>query len=208
VLRVPQLAVALRQKDWRRTLFWLFAESEIPAAFFDDLPKVGISGGENAVLPSHLMTPGKWLTWNLLAASCGADALLVTEKDVWNLRHVQSPPCRCTAARYRSNCGRRIFRRDHRSCAAQAKRGRAIEILVRAPNGWATRLWRFRALVGDRFKRRNAITASPTQLGARTRISSRGPVSLAPHSFGDRALKFFAGSSSDIMAAVHRHEVS
>src|SRR6267378_4445471 len=45
----------------------------------------------------------------------------------------------------------------------------------------------------------------PPNWGRAQEFSSRGPVSLAPHSFSDRALKFFGRQFERYPAAVHRH---
>ena len=51
---------------------------------------MGISGGSATQLSDHhVYTAREVAELEQAASSCGADALLCTEKDVWNLRHVQ-----------------------------------------------------------------------------------------------------------------------
>ena len=90
VLRVPQLAVALPPKDWPRGRFLAFCGIGNPAAFFDDLRRWGFHlAGERSFADHHIYDAREAADLELSAASCGADAMLCTEKDVWNLRHVQ-----------------------------------------------------------------------------------------------------------------------
>ena len=90
VLRVPQLAVALPPKDWPRARFLAFCGIGNPTAFFDDLRRWGFQlAGERSFADHHVYDAHEITDLELAAASCGADALLCTEKDVWNLRHVQ-----------------------------------------------------------------------------------------------------------------------
>jgi tetraacyldisaccharide 4'-kinase len=92
VLRVPQLAVALPPKDWPRARFLAFCGIGNPAAFFDDLRRWGFQVvGERSFADHHVYDARETADLELAAASCKADALLCTEKDVWNLRHVQLP---------------------------------------------------------------------------------------------------------------------
>ena len=61
-----------------------------PAAFFDDLRRWGFQVlGERSFADHHVYDSQEAADLELAAASCGADAMLCTEKDVWNLRHVQ-----------------------------------------------------------------------------------------------------------------------
>jgi hypothetical protein len=98
VLRVPQLAVALPPKDWPRSRFLAFCGIGNPAAFFDDLRRWGFHVvRERSFADHHVYVARDMAELELAAAICGADALLCTEKDVWNLRHVQftSKPVYC-----------------------------------------------------------------------------------------------------------------
>lgn len=90
VLRLPQLAVALPPQDWRKTRFMAFCGIGNPRAFFDDLRKWGFQlAGGRSFADHHVYTAQEITELEHEAAICGADALLCTEKDVWNLRHVQ-----------------------------------------------------------------------------------------------------------------------
>jgi tetraacyldisaccharide 4'-kinase len=89
VLRVPQLAVELPPQDWRSARFMVFCAIGNPAAFHEDLHRWGFQvAGERSFPDHHLYTEREIAELEQAAANCGADALLCTEKDVWNLRHV------------------------------------------------------------------------------------------------------------------------
>ena len=88
VLRVPQLAVALPREDWPRARFFAFCGIGNPSAFFEDLRRWGFQlAGQRSFPDHHVYDARETRELELAAASCGADALLCTEKDVWNLRH-------------------------------------------------------------------------------------------------------------------------
>jgi tetraacyldisaccharide 4'-kinase len=90
VLRVPQLDVALPPADWTRARFFAFCGIGNPAAFFQDLRRWGFQVvGERSFDDHHVYSVQEAAALERLARSCGADALLCTEKDVWNLRHVE-----------------------------------------------------------------------------------------------------------------------
>jgi tetraacyldisaccharide 4'-kinase len=90
VLRLPRLDVALPQQDWRKARFLAFCGIGNPAAFFDDLRAWGFQVvQQRAFLDHHVYTAHEAEELEKAAASCGADALLCTEKDVWNLRNVK-----------------------------------------------------------------------------------------------------------------------
>lgn len=90
VLRVPQLAVALPPNDWPRARFLAFCGIGNPPAFFEDLRRWGFQVvAKRSFADHHVYDAREMADLELAAASCGADALLCTEKDVWNLRHVQ-----------------------------------------------------------------------------------------------------------------------
>ena len=90
VLRVPQLAVSLPPEDWPRARFLAFCGIGNPPAFFEDLRRWGFQiVGERSFADHHVYESREAADLELDAANCGADALLCTEKDVWNLRHVQ-----------------------------------------------------------------------------------------------------------------------
>jgi tetraacyldisaccharide 4'-kinase len=90
VLRVPPLVVAMPPQDWLRARFVAFCGIGNPPAFFEDLRRWGFQVvGERSFPDHHVYAPREMDELEHLAASCGADALLCTEKDVWNFRHIQ-----------------------------------------------------------------------------------------------------------------------
>ncbi len=90
VLRIPRLEVALPQKDWQKARFLAFCGIGNPAAFFEDLRNWGFQVvRQRNFMDHHAYTAGEAAELEQAAANCGADALLCTEKDVWNLRNVQ-----------------------------------------------------------------------------------------------------------------------
>ncbi len=89
VLRVPHLAVALPPQDWTRGRFLAFCGIGNPAAFFEDLRRWGFQVvGERSFADHHVYSAQEMNELEHMAAICEADALICTEKDVWNLRHV------------------------------------------------------------------------------------------------------------------------
>jgi tetraacyldisaccharide 4'-kinase len=90
VLRLPQLLVGLPPEDWTRARFFGFCGIGKPAAFFEDLRRWGFQVvGERSFADHHVYSAQEAVALERLARDCRADALLCTEKDVWNLRHVQ-----------------------------------------------------------------------------------------------------------------------
>jgi tetraacyldisaccharide 4'-kinase len=90
VLRVPQLAVSLPRNDWPRARILAFCGIGNSLAFFEDLRRWGFQlVGERSFADHHVYDAREMADLELAARNCGADALLCTEKDVWNLRHVQ-----------------------------------------------------------------------------------------------------------------------
>ena len=90
VLRVPRLDVALPRQEFERARFLAFCGIGNPAAFFQDLRTWGFQiAGERSFPDHHLYTAREAAELEEAAAKCDASALLCTEKDVWNLRHVQ-----------------------------------------------------------------------------------------------------------------------
>jgi tetraacyldisaccharide 4'-kinase len=90
VLRVPQLAEPLPPQEWSRMRFMAFCGIGNPSAFFQDLRGWGFQlAGERRFNDHHVYTQREASELENAAKSSGADALLCTEKDVWNLRHVQ-----------------------------------------------------------------------------------------------------------------------
>ncbi len=89
VFPVPQ-ALGPQMAEWREKRFFAFCAIGNPAAFFDDLRRWGIRVvGEYPFGDHHLYTPRDAVQIELLALAAGAEALLCTEKDVFNLRRVQ-----------------------------------------------------------------------------------------------------------------------
>jgi tetraacyldisaccharide 4'-kinase len=90
VLRVPRLDVALPQQDWQKARFMAFCGIGNPSAFFEDLRNWGFQvAQQRSFADHHEYTAREALELELSASNCGADALLCTEKDVWNLRNVR-----------------------------------------------------------------------------------------------------------------------
>jgi tetraacyldisaccharide 4'-kinase len=90
VLRVPRLDVALPQPDWQQARFLAFCGIGNPAAFFGDLRNWGFQvAQQRSFADHHVYTAREAAELELSASKCGADGLLCTEKDVWNLRNVQ-----------------------------------------------------------------------------------------------------------------------
>ena len=90
VLRIPHLAVGLPPNDWPQARFLAFCGIGNPPAFFQDLRKWGFQvAAEHSFADHHVYDSREASDLELAAASCGADALICTEKDVWNLRNVR-----------------------------------------------------------------------------------------------------------------------
>lgn len=90
VLRIPRLDVALPQADWQKARFLAFCGIGNPSAFFEDLRTWGFRvAQQRSFSDHHAYTAREAVELELAASNCGADALLCTEKDVWNLRNVQ-----------------------------------------------------------------------------------------------------------------------
>lgn len=90
VLRIPRLDVALPQQDWRKARFLAFCGIGNPFAFFEDLSGWGFQVvQQRSFADHHAYTALEAEELERAAANSGADALLCTEKDVWNLRNVQ-----------------------------------------------------------------------------------------------------------------------
>jgi tetraacyldisaccharide 4'-kinase len=90
VSRIPRMDVCLPDQDWRKAKFLAFCGIGNPDAFFSDLRAWGLhSVQERSFVDHHLYTPREAAELEQAAINSGADALLCTEKDVWNLRNVQ-----------------------------------------------------------------------------------------------------------------------
>jgi tetraacyldisaccharide 4'-kinase len=90
VLRIPGLDVPLRGEDWRRARFFAFCGIGNPAAFFDDLSRWEFQiAGKRSFADHHTYTAAEAGELEQAASKAGADALLCTEKDVWNLRNAR-----------------------------------------------------------------------------------------------------------------------
>jgi tetraacyldisaccharide 4'-kinase len=90
LLRVPRLDVGLPQQDWRTARFLAFCGIGNAAAFFEDLRNWGLQVvQQRSFADHHVYTPREAAELEQAAANCGADAMLCTEKDVWNLRNVK-----------------------------------------------------------------------------------------------------------------------
>jgi tetraacyldisaccharide 4'-kinase len=90
ILRLPQLDVALPRQDFERARFLAFCAIGNAGAFFEDLRSWGFQiAGERSFPDHHVYTSRDGEELEEEAAKHGAEALLCTEKDVWNLRHVQ-----------------------------------------------------------------------------------------------------------------------
>jgi len=90
VLRIPRLDVALPQQDWQKARFLAFCGIGNAPAFFEDLQNWGFHTVlQRSFADHHVYTAREAAELEQSASSCGADALLCTEKDVWNLRNVR-----------------------------------------------------------------------------------------------------------------------
>jgi tetraacyldisaccharide 4'-kinase len=90
VLRVPKLDVKLPPRDWQEARFLAFCGIGNPDAFFGDLRNWGFHVVQQRSFPDHhVYSAPEAAQIEEAATNGGADALLCTEKDVWNLRNVQ-----------------------------------------------------------------------------------------------------------------------
>ncbi|HYB62465.1 MAG TPA: tetraacyldisaccharide 4'-kinase [Methylomirabilota bacterium] len=88
--RAPQRKVILPQQEWSRARFFAFAGIGNPGAFFDDLERWGVPlAGTRAYRDHHRFTERDVSSLDRAAAAAGADALVCTEKDVFNLRDIR-----------------------------------------------------------------------------------------------------------------------
>jgi tetraacyldisaccharide 4'-kinase len=84
------LDIALPRQDWQKARFMAFCGIGNPSAFFEDLRIWEfLVAQQRSFADHHEYTAREATELELAASNCGADALLCTEKDVWNLRNVQ-----------------------------------------------------------------------------------------------------------------------
>jgi tetraacyldisaccharide 4'-kinase len=87
VLRIPALKVALPKKDFAEAKFFAFCGIGNAAAFFDDLQRWGAQvAGRRSFRDHHRYSPADVAQLEREAAAAGADAMICTEKDAFNLR--------------------------------------------------------------------------------------------------------------------------
>jgi len=87
VLRVPALKVPLAEKDFAEAKFFAFCGIGNAAAFFDDLRRWGARvTGRRAFRDHHRYSAADAAQLERDAQAAGADAMLCTEKDAFNLR--------------------------------------------------------------------------------------------------------------------------
>jgi tetraacyldisaccharide 4'-kinase len=93
VLRVPSMSEALSESERRAGKFFAFCGIGNPGAFFSDLRNWGFSVvGQRSVADHHRYSGAEVRDLEATAVSAGANALICTEKDVFNL------PASCTGA--------------------------------------------------------------------------------------------------------------
>jgi tetraacyldisaccharide 4'-kinase len=87
VLRVPAMAVGLPEADWKTAKFFAFSGIGNPSAFLDDLRRWRfVVAGQRSFRDHHHYTPADVQALDRSGIAAGADALLCTEKDIFNLR--------------------------------------------------------------------------------------------------------------------------
>jgi tetraacyldisaccharide 4'-kinase len=90
VLRIPELNFSLPPDNWPRVRFLAFCGIGNPPAFFGDLSAWGFQiAGTKSFADHHVYAAQEAAELESAARAVGAEALICTEKDVWNLRHVQ-----------------------------------------------------------------------------------------------------------------------
>ncbi len=87
VLRLPALQVPLPDGDLSRVSFFAFCGIGNPSAFFDDLLRWGVQvKGRRAFRDHHRYAAAETERLERDALAAGAEAMICTEKDVFNLR--------------------------------------------------------------------------------------------------------------------------
>ncbi len=90
VLRIPRLDVDLPPGEWPKARFLAFCGIGNSSAFFENLRSWGFQVAQRrGFADHHVYTKRDAEELERSAQECGADALLCTEKDVWNLRNIQ-----------------------------------------------------------------------------------------------------------------------
>ena len=136
VLRVPQARRSLAAAGLAEGAISGVLRDWEPGRIFRGFAQLGIPGGSAAQLfrSSCVHGAGRRRELEQAASSCGADALLCTEKDVWNLRNVQftALPVYCCRISFDLPEG---FWSAVTDAMRREESGRgAMKILVRAPN--------------------------------------------------------------------------
>ena len=86
VLRVPSMTEALPESERRKFQFFAFCGIGNPAAFFDDLRNWGCSlAGQRSFADHHRYSGAEIGDLEKAASAAGANGLICTEKDVFNL---------------------------------------------------------------------------------------------------------------------------
>jgi tetraacyldisaccharide 4'-kinase len=87
VLGVPAMAVALPETDWKSAKFFAFSGIGNPSAFLEDLRRWGfVVTGQRSFRDHYHYEPADVQALDRAGIAAGADALLCTEKDIFNLR--------------------------------------------------------------------------------------------------------------------------
>ena len=102
VLRVPSMTEALPESDQRQYKFFAFCGIGNPRAFFDDLSIWGFAvAGRRSFADHHRYSGAEIRDLEAEAAAAGANALICTEKDVFNLPTSLAPTLPIYACRIR-----------------------------------------------------------------------------------------------------------
>jgi tetraacyldisaccharide 4'-kinase len=89
VFHAAWLETGAETRDWQNRSFFAFCAIGNGKAFFDDLTRWGIrTGGQLAFPDHHIFQVSDAQEIERLAKAAGAEALMCTEKDVFNLRHL------------------------------------------------------------------------------------------------------------------------